>query len=291
MTDRSSSPAAQVRARLWHNPAAVVSAAIVLILVLLAVLAPLVAPYRFDVQDRNARVLPAPPSALHHLGTDHLGQDTLSRLLYGAGVSLSVGLLVETIELLIGVTVGVLAAYKGGVWDTVLMRFTDAMFAFPDLLLAILLVGVFAPTSAAGSFLTVFIALALVNWPGMARLVRGQALALRRKEYVDAARAMGVSGPSIVLRHILPNMLSPIIVAVTVDIANIILAEATLSFLGIGIQPPYPSWGRMISDGLPFLRSDPALVFWPALMLATTVLSLNFVGDALRDALDPRLRS
>src|SRR5258708_3142651 len=170
------------------------------------------------------------------------------------------------------------------------MRVTDAMFAFPDLLFAILLIGILRPTSPAGSFLTAFIALALVGWPGMARLVPGQALAIREKEYVEAARAVGVSGWHIATRHILPNMLSPIIVAVTVDIAQVIMAEATLSFLGIGIQPPFPSWGRMISDGRNYMRSEPMLIFWPSLALALTVLAFNFLGDALRDALDPRLR-
>jgi ABC-type dipeptide/oligopeptide/nickel transport system permease subunit len=278
------------RSRLLRNRVAVGSAAVLIALVIVAILAPLIAPYPYDAQDRSYTMLPAPADLRHRLGTDNLGQDMLSRLVYGARVSLSVGLLVEAIELMIGITLGLLAAYKGGRWDTILMRVTDAMFAFPDLLFAILLVGIFAPTTAQGSLLTVFVALALVNWPSMARLVRGQALSLRDREYVTAARAIGVTDGAIMWRHILPNMLSPIIVAATVDIANVILAEATLSFLGIGIQPPYPSWGRMISDGLGFLRSAPMQVFWPAIMLGVTVLALNFFGDALRDALDPRLR-
>ena len=276
--------------RLTRNPVAAIGLTVLVTLAIVAVLAPLIAPYAYDAQDRSYATLPAPPDSRHRLGTDNLGQDMLSRLIYGARVSMTVGLVVEMIELLIGLTLGVLAAFKGGWCDTVLMRVTDAMFAFPDLLFAILLMGVFRPTTATGSLLTVFIALALVNWPSMARLVRGQALALRDREYVVAARAMGVSDRAIIWRHLLPNMVSPIIVAATVDIANVILAEATLSFLGIGIQPPFPSWGRMISDGLGFLRSSPMQVFWPAAMLGLTVLSLNFVGDALRDVLDPRLR-
>jgi ABC-type dipeptide/oligopeptide/nickel transport system permease subunit len=210
--------------------------------------------------------------------------------MYGARVSLSVGVIVQAIEVSIGLLFGLLAGYRGGVWDRVLMRLTDAMFAFPDLLFAILLVGILRPTSPSGSFLTVFIALAVVNWPGMARLVRGQAVALRNREFVEAARATGVRDRHIIIRHLLPNMLSPIIVAVTVDIANVILAEATLSFLGIGIQPPYPSWGRMISDARPYIRSAPTLILYPAMALGITVLAFNFLGDALRDALDPRLR-
>lgn len=281
-------PGQAVWHRLRRNPAAVISGAVILILVLTALFGPLVAPYAYDQEDRAS--LLAAPSARHLLGTDSHGMDTMSRVIYGARVSLAVGLVVEFIEVLIGITLGLLAAYKGGLWDTVLMRITDAMFAFPDLLFAILLVGIMRPQGAVASLLVVFVALALVNWPGMTRLVRGQALAIREREYVEAARAVGVGDLSIVMRHILPNVLSPIVVAATVDIANVILAEATLSFLGIGIQPPFPSWGRMISDALPYLRSAPALIIYPSLMLGAVVLSFNFLGDALRDAMDPRLR-
>jgi len=286
----ATSPAADALRRLRRNPAAVVSGLVVLLLVLIAVCAPLLAPYPYDAQDRSYASLPASADAKHPLGVDNLGQDILSRLLYGARVSLAVGVIVVFVQALVGIALGLLAAYKGGLWDTLLMRVTDAMFAFPDLLFAILLVGIIRPTSPTASFLTVFVALALVNWPSMARLVRGQALSLREKEFVEAARAIGVSGWGIVTRHLLPNMLSPIIVAMTVDVASVILAEATLSFLGIGIQPPYPSWGRMISDARPYLRSAPMLLFYPSLALAITVLAFNFFGDALRDALDPRLR-
>jgi ABC-type dipeptide/oligopeptide/nickel transport system permease subunit len=288
VVQRSASPAAEAWRRLRRNPVAVVSGAIVIFMVLVALFGPLLAPHPYDAQDRaNALV---GKTARHPMGTDNLGQDVLSRLMYGARVSLSVGVVVELIEVLIGVTLGLLAAYKGGLWDKILMRITDAMFAFPDLLFAILLVGIVRPSSPVGSFLTVFVALALVGWPGMARLVRGQALALREKEYVEAARAIGVGGWGIATRHLLPNMLSPIIVAVTVDIAAVIMAEATLSFLGIGIQPPYPSWGRMISDARPYMESQPMLLVFPSIALALTVLAFNFFGDALRDALDPRLR-
>ncbi|MBM3494467.1 MAG: ABC transporter permease [Armatimonadetes bacterium] len=274
--------------RLRRNPAAVVSAAMIASLVFAAVFAPWLSGHAYDAADR-ANVLVGPMPG-HLLGTDNHGQDLWARLLFGARVSLAIGIIVEAIEVLIGVTLGMLAAYKGGVWDTVLMRVTDAMFAFPDLLFAILLVGILRPTSPFAGFLTVFVALALVNWPSMARIVRGQALAVREKEFVEAARAIGVPDREIVFRHLLPNILSPILVAATVDIANVVLAEATLSFLGIGIQPPFPSWGRMISDALPYLRSAPMLLVYPAVALALLVLSFNFLGDALRDALDPRLR-
>ena len=290
-TTRSAGPWSEAFRRLRRNPIAIISALLIIALVILALFAPLIAPYAYDEQDRSYAVLPAAPDSKHRLGVDNLGQDILSRLIYGARVSLSVGIIVQGIEVLIGVSLGLLAAYKGGLWDRILMRLTDAMFAFPDLLFAILLVGIVQPETVVGSFLTVFVALAVVGWPGMARLARGQALALREKEYVEAARAIGVSGRGIVFRHILPNMLSPIIVAVTVNIANTILAEATLSFLGIGIQPPYPSWGRMINDARAYLRSEPMLIVYPSLMLGLTVLAFNFLGDALRDALDPRLRT
>jgi ABC-type dipeptide/oligopeptide/nickel transport system permease subunit len=275
-------------AKLRRNPAAVLSAGMIAAMVIGATFAPLLAGQTFDAVDRS-HVL-AGPMPGHLLGTDNQGQDMWARLLYGARVSLSIGIVVEAIEVLIGVALGMLAAYRRGLWDTILMRVTDAMFAFPDLLFAILLVGILRPSSAVASFLTVFVALALVNWPSMARIVRGQALALRDKEFVEAARAIGVPDGQIILRHLLPNLLSPILVAATVDIANVVLAEATLSFLGIGIQPPYPSWGRMISDALPYLRSAPMLLVYPAAALALLVLSFNFLGDALRDALDPRLK-
>jgi ABC-type dipeptide/oligopeptide/nickel transport system permease subunit len=287
---RAAGPWADARRRLLRNPLAVISAIVIIVLVIAATFAPLLSSYAYDAPDRPNPLPLLSPGGKHPLGTDNLGLDVWSRLLYGARVSLSVGIIVVMIEMAIGITLGLLAAYKRGWWDTLLMRFTDSMFAFPDLLFAILLIGIIRPTSPAGSFLTVFVALALVGWPGMARLVRGQALAIREKEYVEAARAIGVGGWQIATRHILPNMLSPIIVAVTVDIAQVILAEATLSFLGIGIQPPYPSWGRMISEGRNYLRSAPMLIFWPSLALAVTVLAFNFLGDALRDALDPRLR-
>jgi oligopeptide transport system permease protein len=286
----STSPGAEAWRRLRRNPVAIISGVIVFALIFVALFAPLIAPYAYDAPDRPRAIVLAHPGGKHLLGTDNMGLDVFSRLIYGARVSLGVGVVVELIEVLIGVSLGLFAAYKGGLWDTILMRITDGMFAFPDLLFAILLVGIFRPTDPRASIIVVFIALALVGWPGMARLVRGQALALREKEYVEAARAVGVSGWGITMRHLLPNMLSPIIVAITVDIAAIIMAESTLSFLGIGVQAPYPSWGHMISDARTYIRSEPMLIFYPSFALAITVLSFNFFGDALRDALDPRLR-
>lgn len=286
----SLSPGADAWRRLRKKPVAILSGGFILLLIFVALTAQWIAPFPYDAPDVGRAMPLLHPGGKHLLGTDNLGLDVFTRLLYGARVSISVGVIVEFIEVIIGVSIGLLAAYKGGIWDNIVMRVTDAMFAFPDILFAILLVGILRPEGIMPSFLTVFVALALVGWPGIARLVRGQALAIREKEYVEAARATGVSGWGIALRHILPNMISPLIVAVTVDIAGIIMAEATLSFLGIGIQPPFPSWGHMINDGRQFLRSEPYLILFPSIALAATVLAFNFFGDALRDALDPRLR-
>ncbi|HEU4752763.1 MAG TPA: ABC transporter permease, partial [Armatimonadota bacterium] len=179
-----------------------------------------------------------------------------------------------------------LAGLKGGRLDNLVMRVTDLVFAFPDILLAILIVGVLGK-----SLQNVLLALALVGWPGMVRLVRGQVLGLRHREFVDAARAMGASDGRIMLRHLLPNVLGPVIVAATVGMGAIVLAESTLSFLGLGIQEPYPSWGSMINQGWKFRRTDPMLTIYPALLLALTIMAFNFLGDGLRDWLDPRSRS
>ena len=289
------SPGAEAWRRLRRNPVAMVCGLYILLVALVAVFAPLVAPYSYEFLDtKRYASLPALPDAHHRLGTDNLGHDVLSQLLYGARVSLGVSLVVVFLELLIGVTLGLIAGYYGGWRDLLLGRLTDIMFAFPDLLLAILLTAVIRSGNKAipphYSVLTLFFALGVVGWPGMARLVRGQALALREKEFIEAARAMGVRDSSILWRHLLPNLLSPIIVQATQSIAGVILAEATLSFLGLGVQPPYPSWGRMINDALPYMRPQPLLLLVPSVFLALTVMAFNFFGDALRDALDPRLR-
>ena len=268
--------------QITRNPLAVASLVVLGIIVLMAVFYPLVSPYRYDHQTTDYNVS---ASAKHWLGTDDTGYDTLTRLAVGARISLVVGLGVEAIVLFVGGLVGLLAGYYGKWLDAGLMRLTDMMFAFPDILLAILIMAIRGP-----SLLNIFVALGITGWPGLARLIRGQALSLRGREYVEAARALGVPNGQIILRHVLPNLLSPIIVAATIDIAGIIIAEATLSFLGIGVQDPMPSWGKMISVPLEggYYRSHPELVIYPALCLSLTVLALNFLGDALRDVLDPR---
>ena len=276
------SPVRQVWHQMRRNPLAMASLVALTLIVLMAVFYPMVSHCRFDHQTNDYS---APSSARHWLGTDDSGYDTLTRLAVGARISLTVGMGVEALVLLVGIPIGLIAGYYGKWLDVGLMRLTDMMFAFPDILLAILIMAIRGP-----SLLNIFIALGITGWPGLARLVRGQALTLRGREYVEAARALGVPSGQIITRHLLPNLLSPIVVAATIDIAGVIIAEATLSFLGIGVQDPMPSWGKMISVPLEsgYYRAHPELVIYPALCLSLTVLSLNFLGDALRDALDPR---
>jgi ABC-type dipeptide/oligopeptide/nickel transport system permease subunit len=274
--------------KLRRNPLAMIGLVLLVLIIICGVFASVLAPYDYSKQDLN--MIKKPAGNGHLLGTDDLGRDVFSRLLYGARISLVVAFFVEIFVVSLGLLVGLTAGFKGGKTDTVLMRVTEVMLAFPEILLAILLLGTLGAGSAKTevSLMLVILALGLTGWPSLARLVRGQVLSLRKREFVEAARAMGATNSRIILKHILPNLLSPLLVAVTVDVANVVLAEATLSFLGIGIQPPFPSWGRMISDALRDYRSDPRLLICPSIILSLTVLSLNFLGDGLRDALDPR---
>jgi ABC-type dipeptide/oligopeptide/nickel transport system permease subunit len=277
-------------ARLRKNPLAFGSLVVLGFIVAVALLAPLIAPYDFAAQTLSDRL--QPPGGKHLFGTDELGRDTLSRLMYGARISLLVALGVEASVVTLGLLVGLVAGYFGGKIDAALMWLTNVLLAFPDVLLAILLLGTLGAvgSSPLKSIGLVIVSLGITGWPPLARLVRGQALTLRKREFVEASRALGASHGRILLKHILPNLLSPLLVAVTVDIAGVILAEATLSFLGIGVQRPYPSWGRMINDALEYYRTEPRLLILPAACLSVTVLALNFLGDGLRDALDPRQR-
>ncbi len=286
--------------RLRRNRAAVAGLAFVAVVVLGAVLADALAPYPFWQQDLAA--VRQPPSALHWLGTDELGRDILSRLLYGARISLAVGFVVQGLILLVGVPIGALAGYFGGWLDTLLMRAVDVLYSIPDLLLVIVVmstvraalatgggtIGTFAAVDAAfGGLLGVFMALALTSWLTVARLVRGQVLSLKQREFVDAVRALGAGHGRILRLHLLPNTLAPIIVAATFGIPSAILLEASLSFLGLGVQAPMPSWGAMILEGYKAMRAQPHMLVAPAAALSLTVLSYNFLGDGLRDALDP----
>jgi len=225
------------------------------------------------------------PSLQHPLGTDVLGRDQLSRILYGASISLTIGIVVQFLILIIGGVIGMVAGYFGGWIDNLLMRFTDIMYAFPDLLLVLVFVAAFGP-----SFWSIFIALGLVYWVGLARLVRGQVLSIKEKEYVEAAIMTGTSPFKLIVKHLVPNSLGPVIVTLTFGIPAAIFTEAALSFLGIGIRPPEPSWGVMIEDGYAGIFADPRQVIFPGIAVALTMLSFTFVGDGLRDALDPRMR-
>ena len=270
----------------------------VILLLFLGVFGPFLAPWPYAYQDLKAVVAggggPLPPgSPGHPLGTDQLGRDLLSRLLDGARISVSVAIVVQLVILLIGVPIGALAGWFSGRLDNLLMRFTDIIYAFPDLLFIILLSVVFRETAfgrALDGLLMIFVAIGLTSWVTVARLVRGQLLSLKETEFVEAARAIGVKDRKIVTKHLLPNGVGPIIVAVTLGIPGAILAEATLSYIGIGIQPPRASWGSLISDGYKYIRSEPHLVLFPALCIAAALASFTFLGDGLRDALDPKLK-
>ncbi len=274
--------------RFRRNRLALLGAVLVVLLVLIAFLAPLLVHLGIIIdpihqQVENIEV--GPGVAGHPLGTDELGRDTLSRLMYGSRISLSVGILVQGIILPIGLAIGLMAGYFGGRVDNLLMRFTDIWYAFPDLLFVLVLVSVFGP-----SLLSIFGAIALVNWVNLARLVRGQVLSLKEKEFIEAARSSGSPPLKLILKHLLPNSLGPIIVTLTFGIPQAIFLEAALSFLGVGIQPPTPTWGQMVNDGYEAIYANPSSVVFPALAIGFTLLAFSFIGDGLRDALDPRMR-
>lgn len=263
------------------NPLARLGLWILLGLIVAAVFAPWLAPHDPFEQQLGQGLRGA--SAGHPLGQDRLGRDLLSRILYGGRVSLMVGFTVVTVSLVIGLAVGAVAGYAGGWLDEVLMRAVDILLAFPGLLLAIALTAVLGP----GLDHLVF-ALCLLGWVGYARIVRGQLLSVREREYVQAVRALGAGGVRVIVRHLLPNIAAPILVEATFNLSSVILAEAGLSFLGLGIQPPRPSWGSMLSEGRQFLLLAPHLIVYPGVALALAVLGLNTLGDGLRDALDVR---
>ena len=265
---------------------------LVALVLLLALLGPILSPYGYNDQDLSEGAQFQLSSGAHWFGTDDLGRDVFTRLAVGARVSLGIGFGVVLLELVLGLTLGLLSGYYGGRLDSLIMRFTDVMFAFPDLLLAILIASLFTvhTTSFAANLLSIFAALGVVSWPAMTRLVRGQALSLRGREYVEAARTLGAGDLWILARHVTPNLLAPVTVALATGMAGAILAESTLSFLGIGVQSPFPSWGNMISTGMTNIRSHPAQAMVPAVVLAIAVLGFNFLADGLRDRFDPRMR-
>lgn len=285
--------------RLIKNRLAIVGGLFIIFLAVLGIFGPMFAPWPYYAQDTQALItnnfLPLVPFQVpsHMLGTDTLGQDILSRLMDGAQISLSVALVVQFVVMLIGLPIGAIAGWFGGRIDTYLMRFTDVMYAFPDLLLIILMSVAFRDTAFgrlySGLFL-VFVAIGLTSWVTVARLVRGQLLSLKEMEFVEAAKALGVRDRNIVTKHLLPNSLGPIIVAITLGVPGAILAEATLAYLGVGVQAPRASWGSLIAAGQPYIRQAPHLVYLPGIMIALALISFTFLGDGLRDALDPKLK-
>ena len=274
--------------RFRRNRIALIGAVLIALLALIALTCPLLVQLHV-IQDpikQNVDFIESGPGQNGFLiGSDELGRDTFARLLFGSRVSLAVGILVQAIILPIGLAVGLTAGYFGGRVDNLLMRFTDIWYAFPDLLFVLVVVSVFGP-----SLLTIFGAISLVNWVGLARLVRGQVLAIKEKEFIEAARSSGSPPLKLILKHLLPNSLGPIIVTLTFGIPNAIFLEAVLSFLGVGIQPPTPTWGQMVFDGYEAIYANPTSVAFPALAIGFTLLAFTFVGDGLRDALDPRMR-
>ncbi len=268
--------------RLRRNKAALAGLIVAILLLLVAIFADVLAPYPYAEQHIQQVFRPIGTPGFP-LGTDQLGRDLLSRLIYGARISLGVALLAQFIVLLLGIPIGLIAGAGSQRVDNLLMRFTDIMYAFPDLLFVIIILSVLGR-----NVLFVPIAIAIVNWTTMARLVRGQVLSLKEKEFVEAARTVGASQGQIMVRHLLPNALTPIIVAVTLGVPQYILLESVLSFIGIGAPPPMPSWGLMINDGFNSIFSYPHIVILPGIAIALTMLSFTFLGDGLRDALDPR---
>jgi oligopeptide transport system permease protein len=267
--------------RLIQNKAAMIGGITILVLIILAIFAPWIAPYSYSYQ--NLDIGASPPSAEHLLGTDVLGRDLLSRLLYGARISLLVGFVATGVALVIGVSWGIVAGYFGGRVDSIMMRIVDVLYGLPFIIFIILLMVIFGR-----NIWLLFAAIGAVEWLTMARIVRAQVIGLKNQEFVQAAQVMGVSNFSMFRRHILPNILGPIAVYATLTIPQVMLLEAFLSFLGLGIQPPMSSWGTLIRYGVESMEEHYWLLIYPGLTFTITLFALNFFGDGLRDALDPK---
>jgi oligopeptide transport system permease protein len=280
---RSSSLWRDAFRRLLRNRLAVAGGTVVIGLSLVAVFADVLAPYAYT--KTNFSRLNEAPSRDYPLGTDHVGRDLLSRMIYGARVSMVVGLGAQVIIVCLGVPIGALSGALGGRTDLLLMRFVDVMYAFPNLLFVILVMSMLG-----AGLMNIFIAIGLTGWVGIARQTRAQVLAIREKEFVEGARALGSGFARVLLRHVLPNALTPIVVAVTFGIPQAIFTEAALSFIGVGINPPTPSWGQMVGEGQQYLRTYWHLCVFPSVAIAVTMLSFTFLGDGVRDALDPKLK-
>jgi peptide/nickel transport system permease protein len=268
--------------RRWRNPIGIVGAVVVLLTIVVAIAAPLIAPYDPDAQ-LATRLLP--PSSEHLMGTDELGRDTFSRIVYGARVSLQVGIVSVFIALLVGAFLGVAAGFFGGRLDSWLMRGVDIMFAFPGLVLAIVIAGLLGASRN-----NAMIAIGLVYAPAFARVIRGSVLSVMSEPYVEAGRVVGSTNGRLVQRYVLPNIVAPLIVMTSVYLSSAILSEAALSFLGLGTQPPEPAWGGMLNLARTYMEISPWMAIFPGLAIMIVVLGFNFLGDGLRDVLDPRLR-
>jgi len=266
-----------------QNKLAVFSFFVILFIIFAAIFAPLVAP--FDPYTQSLKDRLASPNSMHLLGTDELGRDVLSRIIYGTRISLVIGLVPTIISMVIGTILGLISGFYGKTVDFIIMRAADIMLAFPSLLLAMVVM-----YTMGGGLVNIFIALSLVNWAGTARIVRAETLSLKEKEYVEAARSIGVKDIVIMIRHILPNCLPSLIVLFTLNIPSAILSESSLSFLGVGAQPPSASWGLMVVKAKKYLFSQPWLSLAPSIAIMIVVLAFNFLGDGLRDVLDPYLK-
>ena len=267
--------------KLRKNKLATLGFAILLCLIIVSLLTPWIAPYSYDEQ--NLMLGATAPSTAHWLGTDIFGRDMLTRIMYGGRVSLMVGFIATAVALVIGILWGSIAGFVGGRVDAVMMRIVDIMYALPFMIFIVLLMVVFGR-----NILLLFVAIGAVEWLTMARIVRGQVMTLRKQEFVEAAYSMGLSRWAIIRRHIIPNTLGPVIVYTTLTIPSVMLLEAFLSFLGLGIQPPQSSWGLLINYGVETMEEYPWLLIFPGITLSLTLFALNFLGDGLRDALDPR---
>lgn len=274
-------PERRALTKFLRNKAAVAGAVIVALFLLMAIFAPLIAPYAPD--KTNFLLVRKPPDALHWFGTDEIGRDVLTRVIYGARASLLAGCVSVLVAMLIGVPLGLLAGYLGGWWDMIVSRCTDALLSIPFLILAIALAAFLGP-----SLTNAMLAIGIAATPFIIRLTRGQTLAVKTEEYVEGARSVGVPRLRIALRYILPNITAPILVQATLIIAQAIIAEASLSFLGLGQQPPAPSWGSMLNVAKNYMEQAPWMAIWPGLAIFLAVLGFNLTGDGLRDALDPR---
>ncbi len=269
--------------RFLRNKIAIFGSILVLGLILVAIFAPFLATY--DPLKTNIDESLQPPSAKHWFGTDQLGRDIYSRIVYGARVSLFVGFVSTGISVLIGLFVGSLAGYFGGVVDDIISRIIEIMMCFPSFFLILTVLAFFKP-----SIWTVLVVIGLVSWTGVARMIRGQILAVKNMEYVEAAKTLGFSHTRIILKHILPNAITPVLVGATLAIGSAILTESSLSFLGLGVQPPKPSWGSILSEGQQFIQTAWWLATFPGIAIFLAVLGYNLLGEGLRDALDPKLR-